>query len=247
MKQLEGKVALITGGSRGIGEAIVRTFVAEGAAVAFTYVGSVERAQRIIEELTATGAHVQAFQADVRDAARAQEVVDETVRLLGRLDTVVNNAGITRDNLILRMSDTDWQDVLDSNLTGVFNYTRAASKVMLRQRSGAFINLSSIVGVTGNAGQANYAASKAGLIGFTKSVAKELATRKIRANVVAPGFIQTEMTEALDPKELEVWLKRIPLGRAGTPEEVARLCVFLASDWAAYITGQVVLIDGGMA
>ncbi|MCS7086677.1 MAG: 3-oxoacyl-[acyl-carrier-protein] reductase [Bacteroidia bacterium] len=240
---MEGKCALVTGGSRGIGRAIVEKFIAEGAKVAFTYVGSAEAAQAVVE---GTGQKAIAIQADATDHARAQIVVEETANKFGRLDVLVNNAGITRDNLILRMSEAQWDEVMAANLKGAFNYAKAAAKIMLKQRSGSMIHIGSIVGIRGNAGQANYAASKAGLIAFSHSLARELASRNIRSNVVAPGFIATEMTAALPEAELKKWLENIPLGRPGKTEEVAELCAFLASDKSAYITAQVIAIDGGM-
>jgi 3-oxoacyl-[acyl-carrier protein] reductase len=243
---LRDKVALITGGARGIGAAIVRHFAAEGAVVVFTYGGSQAPAEALAAELNAQGHRVETLQADARDGQRAQAVVDHILSSHGRIDVVVNNAGITRDNLLLRMSEQQWDEVLDTNLRAVFHYTKAATKAMMKQRQGVFVNIGSVVGIGGNAGQANYAASKAGLIGFTQSVAKELGSRNIRANVVAPGFIATEMTDQLPVAELQTWLKGIPLGRPGQAAEVAQLCAFLASDQAAYITGQTIRIDGGM-
>jgi 3-oxoacyl-[acyl-carrier protein] reductase len=246
MNALKDKVTLVTGGSRGIGRAIVNTFADEGAVVYFTYVGDVEHAAEVEAELAAKGHKAKSFLANAADLARAQEVVDEISGLHGRLDVVVNNAGITKDNLLLRMTEEQFDLVMEINLKSVFNYTKAASKIMMKNRSGAFINISSIVGEEGNAGQSNYAASKAGIIGFTKAIAQELASRNIRANAIAPGFIATEMTAAIPEEELKKWLTGIPLGRAGTPKEVADLCVFLASDASAYITRQVIRIDGGM-
>jgi 3-oxoacyl-[acyl-carrier protein] reductase len=246
MKMLEGKVALVTGGTRGIGKAIVLAFADEGAHVAFTYAGSTDKAAEIENSIKEKGGWCMAIQADATDFNKAQQVIDLVIEQRGELHIVVNNAGITRDNLLLRMTEAHWDEVIDANLKSVFNYTKAASKQMIKQRAGCFINLSSVVGVGGNAGQANYAASKAGIIGFTKSIAKELASRNIRANVVAPGFIATEMTEKMPEAELKKWIESIPMGRAGTAAEVAQLCVFLASDRAAYITGEVIQIDGGM-
>jgi len=244
---LSGKVALVTGGTRGIGRAIVEAFAESGATVVFTYAGSTGKAQEVEARLAALGARGEGIQANAADFNKAQEVVEHTLKTCERLDVVVNNAGITRDNLLLRLSEEQWDDVIQTNLKSVFNYTKAATKPMMKQRGGAFINLSSVVGVNGNAGQSNYAASKAGIIGFTKSVAQEMGSRNIRANVVAPGFIATEMTKDLPEKELEQWTQNIPLGRPGTPEEVANLCVFLASDMASYISGQVLSINGAMA
>lgn len=246
MKLLENKSTLITGATRGIGRAIALAYAQQGANVAFTYRSSVEKAESLEAEITAMGVQAKGFQADAGDFDAMQKVVDETVAAFGSLDAVVNNAGITRDTLLLRMSVEQWQQVMDTNLNSVFFGTKTALRTMLKQRSGSFINISSVVGLQGNAGQANYAASKAGIIGFTKSVAREVGSRGIRANVVAPGFIATEMTGELPEKELETWLKTIPLQRAGTPEDVANLCVFLASDMSTYVTGQVLNVDGGM-
>jgi 3-oxoacyl-[acyl-carrier protein] reductase len=244
---LKGKVVLITGGTRGIGEAIVQECAAQGAHVAFTYAGSTAKAQELEAALQAKGVQTLSVQADAADFARAQEVVDAVVARWGTLDVLINNAGITRDNLLLRMSEEQWDEVLEKNLKSVFNYTKAVAKPMMKARTGSIINMSSVVGVNGNAGQANYAASKAGILGFTKSIAKELASRNIRCNAVAPGFIATEMTAQIPEAELSKWLENIPMKRAGTPQEVAKLCTFLGSDWSAYITGQTILIDGGMS
>jgi len=247
MKLLEHQVVLVTGGSRGIGKAIVLECASQGAHVAFTFAGSTDRAAAVKAEVEALGVKCLAIQADAADTEKAQAVMDQVLAELGGLHTVINNAGITRDNLLLRLSEAQWDEVLATNLKSVFNYTKAATKPMMRNRGGTILNIGSVVGVGGNAGQANYAASKAGVIGFTKSVAKELGSRNIRANVIAPGFIATEMTEQIPEKELNTWLEGIPLKRAGQPEEVAKLCSFLASDHAAYITGQVIRIDGGMS
>lgn len=246
MQLLEGKICLITGGTRGIGKAIAEEFARQGATVIFTFRSSVEKAREQEEALKALGGEAEGFQVDAADFAATQAMAEALVEKYGRIDVVVNNAGITRDTLMLRMSEEQWNEVIQTNLNSVFFTTKAVLRQMLRQKSGAFINISSVVGLQGNAGQANYAASKAGIIGFTKSVAREVGSRNIRANVVAPGFIATEMTAELPEKELETWLKNIPLQRAGTPEDVAHLCVFLASDRAAYITGQVYNVDGGM-
>ncbi|MCL4160683.1 UNVERIFIED_CONTAM: hypothetical protein GTU68_045076 [Idotea baltica] len=246
MKLLEGKIALITGATRGIGKAIAETFATQGATVVFTYRSSVEKAEALEKELSASGSTCKGFQADAGNFEAVQELVAAIQEEFGRIDIVVNNAGITQDNLLLRMSEEQWSNVLETNLNSVFFTTKAVLRNMLKQRSGAFINISSVVGITGNAGQANYAASKAGMIGFTKSLAKEIGSRGIRANVVAPGFIETEMTAKLPEKELTTWLQGIPLKRAGSTKDVADLCVFLASDMSGYITGQVFNVDGGM-
>ena len=244
---LEGKVALITGGSRGIGKGIVERFLEEGADVAFTYVSSPEKANATAAELAAkTGRKVLAIQSDAGDFNAAQSAVDKVVADWGKLDILVNNAGITKDQLLMRMSEADFDAVMTTNMKSVFNMTKAVLRTMLKQRSGSIINMSSVVGVQGNAGQANYAASKAAILGFTKSVAKELGSRNIRSNAIAPGFIETEMTAALDPKVVEGWREGIPLKRGGTPTDVANACVFLGSDLSAYITGQTLSVCGGM-
>ncbi|MGV3638561.1 MAG: 3-oxoacyl-[acyl-carrier-protein] reductase [Flavobacteriales bacterium] len=244
---LEGKVALITGGSRGIGKGIVERFLEEGADVAFTYVSSPEKANATAAEpATKTGRKVLAIQSDAGDFNAAQAAVDKVVADCGKLDILVNNAGITKDQLLMRMSEADFDAVMTTNMKSVFNMTKAVLRTMLKQRSGSIINMSSVVGVQGNAGQANYAASKAAILGFTKSVAKELGSRNIRSNAIAPGFIETEMTAALDPKVVEGWREGIPLKRGGTPTDVANACVFLGSDLSAYITGQTLSVCGGM-
>lgn len=246
MKLLEGKTALITGASKGIGRTIAEKFAEQGANVAFTYLSSVEKGQALEKELQAYGTKVKGYRSDASKFEEAEKLVNEIVSEFGTLDIVVNNAGITKDGLLLRMTEEQWDDVLEVNLKSVFNVTKAASKIMMKNRKGAFINMSSVVGVQGNAGQANYAASKAGIIGFSKSVAKELGSRNIRTNVIAPGFIRTEMTDVLDPKVVEGWEKDIPLKRAGETEDVANACLFLASDLASYINGQVLSVCGGM-
>ncbi|HPJ51763.1 MAG TPA: 3-oxoacyl-[acyl-carrier-protein] reductase [Flavobacteriales bacterium] len=246
MGLLTGKTALVTGGTRGIGRGIVERFVEEGADVAFTYVSSPDKANELAEELAKGGRKVVAIQSDAGDFNAAQAAVDQAVTDLGRLDVLVNNAGITRDQLLMRMSEEDWDNVIATNLKSVFNMTKAVMRTMLKQRSGSIINMSSVVGVKGNAGQSNYAASKAGIIGFTKSVALELGSRNIRSNSIAPGFIETEMTGALDEKVVEEWRQAIPLKRGGTPTDVANACVFLGSDLSAYITGQTLHVCGGM-
>ncbi len=247
MALLQGKAALITGGSRGIGRGIVERFLEEGADVAFTYVSNSEKTEALAAELAAkSGRKVIAIRSDAGDMAQAQAAVDATTEAFGRLDVLVNNAGITRDQLLMRMSEEDWDKVISTNLKSVFNMTKASLRTLLKQRSGSIINMSSVVGVKGNAGQANYAASKAGIIGFTKSTALELGSRHIRSNAIAPGFIETEMTGALDPKVVEQWREGIPLKRGGTPADIANACVFLGSDLSAYITGQTLNVCGGM-
>ncbi len=246
MSILEGKVAVVTGGSRGIGEAIVRKFAEHGATVVFTYRSSSERAEQIVSELKQSGAEVKAVQSDAASFEAAGEFIDQTVKEFGKMDILVNNAGITRDNLLLRMTEEQWNEVMDANLKSVFNLTKHVVKPMMRNRGGSIINISSVVGVFGNAGQANYAASKAGIIGFSKSVAKELGSRNVRCNVIAPGFIGTEMTDALDEKTKKEFLANIPLKRLGEGREVAETCTFLGSDMSSYITGQVISVCGGM-
>ncbi len=245
MGLLSGKVVLITGATRGIGKGIAEVFAKEGADVAFTYAGSVDKAQALEKELGAT-AKVKSYQSDASDFEAAQQLVAQVIEDFGKVDILINNAGITRDNLMLRMSKDDWDTIIRVNLDSVFNLTKAVIKPMMKVRSGSIINMTSVVGVKGNAGQANYAASKAGVIGFTKSIALELGSRNIRCNAVAPGFIETEMTGALDEKTVQGWREAIPLKRGGQPQDVANACLFLASDMAAYITGQVLNVDGGM-
>lgn len=246
MKLLEGKTALITGASKGIGRKIAEKFAEHGANVAFTYLSSVEKGLALEQELQSFGTQVKGYRSDASKFDEADKLINDIVADFGTLHIVVNNAGITKDGLLMRMTEEQWDDVIEVNLKSVFNVTKAASKVMMKNRTGVFINMSSVVGVDGNAGQANYAASKAGIIGFSKSMAKELGSRNIRTNVIAPGFIRTEMTEVLDPKVVEGWAASIPLKRAGETEDVANACVFLASDMATYITGQVIPVDGGM-
>lgn len=245
MKLLEGKVAIITGGTRGIGKGIVEVFAAQGAKVAFTYAGSVEKAQELEKSLSSV-TQIKGYQSDASDHEAAQKLVDDVMTEFGKIDILINNAGITRDNLMLRMSKEDWDTIIKVNLDSVFNLTKAVIKPMMKARSGSIINMTSVVGVKGNAGQANYAASKAGVIGFTKSVALELGSRNIRCNAIAPGFIETEMTAVLDEKTVQGWRDAIPLKRGGTPEDVANACVFFGSEMSAYITGQVMNVDGGM-
>ena len=246
MKLLEGKIALITGASRGIGRGIAKAFAAQGAAVAFTYLSSVEKGQALEAELAGEGIRAKGYRSDASDFDQAQALVDEVIKDFGRIDILVNNAGITRDGLLMRMSKDQWDAVIHANLDSVFILTKGVQRYMLKQRSGSIINMSSVVGIKGNAGQANYAASKAGIIGFTKSVALELGSRGIRCNAIAPGFIATEMTESLDPKVLEGWLESIPLKRAGTVEDIANACLYLGSDLSSYVTGQVLSVNGGM-
>jgi 3-oxoacyl-[acyl-carrier protein] reductase len=246
MKLLEGKVAIITGASRGIGKGIAELFAEHGATIAFTYASSDEKARAFEAELAAKGAKAKGYKSDAADFNAAQTLVDEVVAEFGTVDILVNNAGITRDTLLMRMSEEQWDEVLRVNLKSVFNLTKAVIKPMLKARSGSIINMTSIVGVTGNAGQANYAASKAGMIGFTKSVAQELGSRNIRCNSIAPGFIETEMTEKLDQKVVEEWRNTIPLKRGGTPLDIANTTLYLASDLSSYVTGQTLHVCGGM-
>lgn len=246
MKLLENKVALITGASRGIGKGIALKFAQQGANIAFTYLSSVEKGQALEKELQAFGVKAKGYKSDAGNFKAAEELVNAVVADFGTVDILVNNAGITRDTLLMRMSEEQWDEVMNANLKSVFNLTKAVQKPMLKQRSGSIINMSSVVGVKGNAGQANYAASKAGIIGFTKSVALELGSRNIRSNAIAPGFIETEMTEVLDPKVVEGWRAGIPLKRGGSTEDIANATLFLASDMSAYITGQVLNVCGGM-
>jgi 3-oxoacyl-[acyl-carrier protein] reductase len=246
MKLLEGKVAVITGASRGIGKGIATVFAQHGAKVAFTYSSSVEAAKQLENELTSLGTQAKGYQSNAASFDQAQELVDRVVEDFGAIDVLINNAGITKDNLLMRISEEDFDQVIEVNLKSVFNMTKAVQRTMLKQRSGSIINMSSVVGVKGNAGQSNYAASKAGIIGFTKSVALELGSRNIRSNVVAPGFIETEMTAKLSEDVIKEWRQGIPLKRGGTPEDVANVCLFLATDLSAYVTGQVLHVDGGM-
>lgn len=246
MKLLEGKTAIVTGASRGIGKGIAQEFANQGANVAFTYSASEGPAKALEEELTAIGIKAKAYKSNAADFSASQELVDQILEDFGSVDILVNNAGITKDNLLMRMSEQDFDQVIEVNLKSIFNMTKAVQRTMLKQRHGSIINMSSVVGVKGNAGQTNYAASKAGIIGFSKSVALELGSRNIRSNVVAPGFIETEMTGALDEKIVQSWRDAIPLKRGGSPEDIAKACVFLASDMSSYITGQVLQVDGGM-
>lgn len=244
---LQNKTALVTGGTRGIGQAIVKKFAAQGCRVAFTYVSSDEKAAALVAELTATGATVKAYKSDAGIYAQAEQLVDEVVKEFGSIDILVNNAGITRDNLILRMGEEQWDEVMQANLKSVFNLTKHVSKLMLRQKSGSIINLSSIIGEIGQGGQSNYAASKAGIIGFTKSIADEFGSRSIRCNAIAPGFIETDMTGVLGEDIKNGILSRIPMKRMGHAEEVADAALFLASDLSTYVSGQVISVCGGMS
>ncbi len=238
---------MITGGSRGIGAAIVQRFAEEGANIAFTYLSSEEKAKALANELSSThGVVVQAYKSDAADYQQAEALAKDVLRDFGQVDILVNNAGITRDNLMLRMTEDQWDQVINTNLKSVFNLTKHLLKPMLSARKGSIINVSSIVGMTGNAGQANYAASKAGIFGFTKSIAKEVGSRNIRCNAIAPGFIETEMTEALDEKTRDAYLAGIPLKRFGKGEEVANACVFLGSDLSSYISGQAISVCGAL-
>lgn len=246
MARLEGRTALVTGASRGIGASVALRLAAEGAAVAVNYAGSKDAADQVVARIVADGGRAVAIQADVSDPSACAALVEATVAQLGALDILVNNAGITRDGLIVRMSDEDWDAVIATNLTGVFSMCRAAGKVMMKARSGSIVNMTSVVGVMGNAGQANYSAAKAGVIGLTKSIARELASRGVRCNAVAPGFITTDMTAKLTDAQREAIAASVALGRLGTTEDVASAVAFLASDDAAYITGQVLAVDGGM-
>lgn len=246
MKLLEGKTAIITGASRGIGKGIAEVFAQHGANVAFTYSSSAAAADELEKELSSLGVQIKGYKSNAANFEEAQELVKNVLDDFGTVDVLVNNAGITKDNLLMRMSEEDFDTVIEVNLKSIFNMTKAVQRTMLKQRKGSIINMSSVVGVKGNAGQANYAASKAGMIGFSKSMALELGSRNIRTNVIAPGFIETEMTQKLDEATVASWRDSIPLKRGGSPEDIANACVFLASDLSAYITGQVLNVDGGM-
>jgi len=246
MKLLQGKVAIITGASRGIGKGIAEIFAKHGAHVAFTYSSSVESAMALENELKKLGVNAKGYQSNAANFDEAQKLVDAVIADFGTVDVLINNAGVTKDNLLMRMSEDDFDAVIEINLKSVFNMTKAVQKIMLKNRIGSIINMSSVVGVKGNAGQANYAASKAGMIGFTKSIALELGSRNIRCNAIAPGFIETEMTAKLNEDVVKGWRESIPLKRGGSPEDIANVCVFLASDMSAYVTGQILNVDGGM-
>jgi len=246
MKLLEGKTALITGASRGIGKTVAMKFALEGASIAITNIAEDEEFLNTIEEIKAHKVNVRGYVSNAADFADSQRVIDEIVRDFGRIDILVNNAGITRDNLLMRMTEEQWDLVISVNLKSVFNLTKAVLQTMVRQKNGSIINMSSVVGVSGNAGQSNYSASKAGIIGFTKSVAREVGSRNIRCNAIAPGFIITEMTEKLPPDIKTEWISKIPLRRGGTPEDVANTALFLASDLSSYVSGQTIQVCGGM-
>jgi 3-oxoacyl-[acyl-carrier protein] reductase len=246
MKLLDGKTVIITGASRGIGNEIARTFAKEGANVAFTYSSSEAQATALEQELNNLGVKSKAYKSNAANFQDSQDLIESILKDFDSIDVLINNAGITKDNLLMRITEDDFDKVIEVNLKSVFNMTKAVQRTMLKQRKGSIINMSSVVGVKGNAGQTNYAASKAGIIGFTKSVALELGSRNIRCNAVAPGFIETEMTDTLDPIIVKGWRDSIPLKRGGSPVDVANVCVFLASDMSAYVTGQVLNVDGGM-
>ncbi|WP_297798515.1 3-oxoacyl-[acyl-carrier-protein] reductase [uncultured Eudoraea sp.] len=246
MKILEGKIVIITGASRGIGMGIARIFAEHGANVAFTYSSSEAPALELEKELNSMGVKAKAYKSNAASFQDSEDLIAKVLKDFGGIDILINNAGITKDNLLMRMREEDFDKVIEINLKSVFNMTKAVQRTMLKQRKGSIINMSSVVGVKGNAGQANYAASKAGILGFTKSVALELGSRNIRCNAIAPGFIETEMTDKLDENTVQGWRDAIPLKRGGTPEDVANACLFLASDLSAYITGQVLNVDGGM-
>ncbi len=246
MKLLEGKNVIITGASRGIGTGIARVFAAHGANVAFTYSSSEEPAVALEKELSSSGVKAKVYKSNAASYKDCEDLITAVLEDFGGIDVLINNAGITKDNLLMRMTEEDFDSVIEINLKSVFNMTKAVQRTLLKQRNGSIINMSSVVGVKGNAGQTNYAASKAGIIGFTKSVALELGSRNIRCNAIAPGFIETEMTGKLDEKTVQGWRDAIPLKRGGTPEDVANACLFLASDLSSYISGQVLHVDGGM-
>lgn len=246
MKLLEGKIAIITGATRGIGKGIAEVFAKHGAQIAFTYVSSDEQAKEVEKLLTSYGVKAKGYKSNAANLKQAEEFIAAVVADFGRIDVIVNNAGITRDGLLMRMSEENWDDVINTNLKSVFNITKAALKTLLGQRSGSIINMSSVVGIEGNAGQSNYAASKAGIIGFTKSIAQEIGSRNIRCNAICPGFIETEMTAQLNQEIMKGWIEDIPMKRPGTPEDVANATLFLASDLSLYVTGQTLNVCGGM-
>jgi 3-oxoacyl-[acyl-carrier protein] reductase len=246
MKLLESKVAIVTGGSRGIGKAICQSFAENGCDVAFTYNNSKESAENLATELNKLGVKAKAYKSDASSFDDSSKLVDDVISDFGKIDVLVNNAGIKKDNLLMRMDKEDFDSVVNTNLSSVFNLTKSSIRTFLKQRSGSIINISSVVGVKGNAGQSNYSASKAGIIGFSKSVALELGSRNIRSNVIAPGFIETDMTDSLSEDVINSWKENIPLKRGGNPSDVGNACVFLASDLSSYITGQVLHVDGGM-
>lgn len=243
---LKDKIALITGGSRGIGRAIALALAEEGANIAFTFKSSADAAEQVRKEIESKGRKALAIQSDAKDINGAQQVVDQIIKDLQRIDILVNNAGITKDTLLMRMSEQDWDDVLDTNLKSAFNFSKAVCRPMMSQREGKIINISSISGVMGNAGQVNYSSAKAGMIGMTKSLAKELASRNIQVNAIAPGFVDTDMTVKLTPQQREALLNMIPMKRTAKPEEIANVVVFLASPASSYMTGQVLCVDGGI-
>ena len=246
MSLLKDKNVLITGGSRGIGKGIVEVFAEHGAQVGFTFHSSQQPADELVASLEQNGTKAKAYKSDASDFEQAEKLIKDFLEDFGSIDVLVNNAGITKDNLLMRMTEDDFNAVIQTNLNSVFNLTKASLRPFLKQRSGSIINISSVVGLKGNPGQANYAASKSGIIGFTKSVALELGSRNVRSNVVAPGFIETEMTEKLEEKTVQTWRDAIPLKRGGTPEDVANTCLYLASNLSSYVTGQVLQVDGGM-
>lgn len=246
MKLLEGKVAIITGATRGIGRGVAEVFAKNGANIAFTYVSSDEKAKEVEETLKGYGVKVKSYKFNVSDYQATEDFINDVAEEFGKIDAIVNNAGITRDGLLMRMSEENWDDVMNINLKSVFNVTKCALKTLLKQRFGSIINMSSVVGIEGNGGQSNYAASKAGVIGFSKSIAQEIGSRNIRCNAIAPGFIETEMTEDLDPEVIKGWIEDIPMKRSGTPEDVANTALFLASDLSNYVNGQVINVCGGI-